>query len=67
MRETCEGHVDLTHLEELLRQTGNETKKIGCFTAASNITGTINCVDDITILLHRYGALALWDYATAGN
>ena len=38
---------------------------IGCFSAASNITGLLN--DDLTItaLLHQYGALAFWDYATA--
>ena len=38
---------------------------IGCFPAASNITGLLN--DDLTItaILHQNGALAFWDYATA--
>lgn len=38
---------------------------IGCFCAASNITGVIS--DDVasTVLLHQYGALALWDYTIA--
>jgi selenocysteine lyase/cysteine desulfurase len=38
---------------------------IGSFPAASNITGLLN--DDLTItaLLHQYGALSFWDYATA--
>ena len=38
---------------------------IGCFPAASNITGTLN--DDLTItaLLHQHGAFSFWDYATA--
>ena len=39
---------------------------IGSFNAASNVTGILCDVDSITILLHKYGALALWDYATAG-
>lgn len=38
---------------------------IGCFTAASNITGILTDVDAVTICLHKYGALAFWDYATA--
>jgi len=38
---------------------------VGTFTAASNITGICLDVDEITALLHRYGALAFWDYATA--
>ena len=38
---------------------------IGSFSAASNITGILVDVDAITACLHRYGALAFWDYATA--
>ena len=39
--------------------------QIGAFTAASNITGLCVDVDAVTGLLHKYGALAFWDYATA--
>ena len=39
--------------------------QIGSFTAASNITGLCADVDAVTALLHEYGALAFWDYATA--
>lgn len=39
---------------------------IGCFAAASNVTGVLADTDSITILLHRYGAIVFWDYATAG-
>lgn len=39
---------------------------IGCFTAASNITGILNDDVEITAMLHRHGALAFWDYASAG-
>jgi len=40
---------------------------VGCFSAASNITGIL--ADDIatTLILHQYDALAFWDYASAGN
>lgn len=37
----------------------------GSFTAASNVTGGLEDVDKVTATLHRGGALALWDYATA--
>ena len=30
------------------------------------MTGTLENVDEVTILLHEYGALAFWDYASAG-
>ena len=38
---------------------------IGSFTAASNVSGIIADTDKITNLLHKYGALSFWDYATA--
>jgi selenocysteine lyase/cysteine desulfurase len=38
---------------------------IGCFCAASNVTGILNDDLAITALLHSHGALAFWDYATA--
>lgn len=37
----------------------------GAFSAASNVTGTLEEVDRVTSILHRAGALAFWDYATA--
>ena len=60
--------MDLQHLEETLTQhRGGSGQVIGCFAAASNVTGAM--VDDVTVtqLLHRYSALAFWDYATAGE
>ncbi|VEL23228.1 unnamed protein product [Protopolystoma xenopodis] len=36
-----------------------------CMAAASNITGIMVDVNEISILVHRYGGLIFWDYATA--
>lgn len=36
------------------------------FSAASNVTGIITDDIRISVLLHKYGALAFWDYAAAG-
>ena len=38
---------------------------IGCFCAASNISGVLNDDINITAILHNHGALSFWDYATA--
>jgi selenocysteine lyase/cysteine desulfurase len=37
--------------------------KIGAFSAGSNVTGTLIDVDRIAVMLHKNGALALFDYA----
>ncbi|GAB1609960.1 hypothetical protein Ahia01_001281900 [Argonauta hians] len=74
IRTTSEGCVDIEHLEQKLKEYTTTTttmtdccpQLIGCFSAASNITGILTDVDAISACLHRYGALALWDYATAG-
>ena len=50
----------------LLTHVPTPLPQIGAFTAASNITGLCADVDAVTALLHEYGALAFWDYATAG-
>lgn len=66
--ERKDGLLDLDDLEQQLqRHQGIGRQLVGCFSAASNITGIL--VDDIatTLLLHQYGALAFWDYAAAGN
>ena len=62
------GNADVSDLEEKLQdysKTGRQL--IGAFSAASNITGVLTDTDAISVLLHRYGALAFWDYATAGQ
>ena len=40
---------------------------IGSFSAASNITGILTPVDEVATLLHRYGAYAFFDFASAGR
>ncbi|XP_037506129.1 uncharacterized protein LOC119382491 [Rhipicephalus sanguineus] len=65
--ETLEGTLDVSFLEEKLKENAENRERlmIGCFTAASNITGILLDDIEITALLHRYGALAFWDYASA--
>ncbi len=69
INENSEGTIDLIDLETKLKAYSlseySHRLKIGCFTAASNITGCLTDTNIITILLHKYGALAFWDYATA--
>lgn len=65
--ETREGFLDLNDLDRSLIKMRSEgvTQMIGCFSAASCITGVL--ADDVatTLLLHQYGALSIWDYTTA--
>lgn len=65
VRMTDDGHIDMTYLRRKLNQYVRRPLKIGAFSAASNITGILTDVDAITALLHQFGALAFWDYATA--
>ncbi|HKD96693.1 MAG TPA: aminotransferase class V-fold PLP-dependent enzyme [Micromonosporaceae bacterium] len=60
------GGVDLADLEEQLIRYATRPVKVGSFSAASNVTGILTDTDQVSILLHRYGALACWDYASAG-
>jgi selenocysteine lyase/cysteine desulfurase len=62
---TDEGLIDLAFLENQLKENQPLRPMIGSFSAASNVTGILSTVDDITILLHKYGAYSFWDYAAA--
>jgi selenocysteine lyase/cysteine desulfurase len=66
IREDADGRMDLAHLESELRRHAGRPLKIGSFSAASNVTGIVTDVEQVAILLHRYGALSCWDYAAAG-
>jgi selenocysteine lyase/cysteine desulfurase len=66
--EAANGSIDLDDLEMKLKSYENDKRvKIGTFCATSNITGIIAEIDKITILLHKYGFLAFWDFATAAG
>lgn len=59
-----DGGIDLGHLERLLRSPEYlGRRRIGSFSAASNVTGMLSPVSDIARLLHRHDALACFDYA----
>jgi selenocysteine lyase/cysteine desulfurase len=66
VQEDGNGGFDLDHLSEELERYAARPLKIGSFSAASNVTGILTDVDAVSILLHRHGALAFWDYAAAG-
>lgn len=60
------GRSDLASLEaQLVLQQRLNRRIIGCFSVASNVTGVLEDDLSVTALLHQYGALAFWDYATA--
>ena len=64
VRLDASGNVDLEHLEKLLKDPRYEGRvRIGSFSAASNVTGLKSDVKAIAGLLHKYDALACFDYA----
>ncbi|MCL7971729.1 MAG: aminotransferase class V-fold PLP-dependent enzyme [marine benthic group bacterium] len=65
IHEDLSGGIDLEELETKLREYADRPLKIGSFSAASNVTGITTPVSEVSVLLHRYGALALWDFAAA--
>ncbi len=64
--EKADGRIDGKILEQQLRTHATRPLLIGSFSAASNVTGIVSNTNDITSLLHSYGALAFWDFAAAG-
>ncbi len=63
--EDHDGHVDLAQLEAELERYRDRPQLIGSFSAASNVTGIVTDTVAVSSLLHRYGAIALWDFAAA--
>ena len=63
---TQQGILDRSMLEEKLKHYSRLNKRIICsLNAASNITGILTDVDDISALVHSYSGYIFWDYATA--
>ena len=63
--EDANGHIDLAVLEAELIRHAMRNVKIGSFSAASNVTGILSNTCGVSDLLHRHGALSLWDFAAA--
>lgn len=64
--EDSDGRICLEQLEMALQQYADRPLKIGSFSAASNVTGIGSDTGRIAVLLHKYNALSLWDFAAAG-
>ncbi|XP_078684958.1 uncharacterized protein LOC144918266 [Branchiostoma floridae x Branchiostoma belcheri] len=65
--ETNKGLLDLEDLEAKLKAWQScGCQLIGAFSAASNVTGILTDTVQTSVLLHKYGAIAVWDYASAG-
>ncbi len=60
-----DGRIDEEHLERELEAHRDRPLKIGSFSAASNVTGIVSTTSALSVLLHRHGALAFWDFAAA--
>ena len=60
------GGVDIADLEAKAGRLAGRPLVIGSFSAASNVTGIITDVDRVATTLHRFGALACFDYAAGG-
>lgn len=64
--EDADGHIDQRALAEQLERYADRPLRIGAFSAASNVTGIVSDTHGVSALLHRHGALAVWDFAAAG-
>ena len=63
--EDADGHIDLDELEAQLVRHAGRPLLVGAFSAASNVTGILTDSDRLAALLHRHGALSVWDYSAA--
>lgn len=63
--DAADGRIDLAVLERELERYRDRPLKIGSFSAASNVTGIASDTWAVSVLLHKYGALAFWDFAAA--
>ncbi len=61
-----DGLIDKAVLRDALRDPAfGGRQKIGSFSAASNVTGTISDVRGLASLLHQHGAVAVFDFAAS--
>ncbi len=57
--------VDVGKLEEVLKKYKNRKRKIGSFTACSNVTGIRTPYHQMAKVMHQYGGLAFVDFAAS--
>ena len=63
---TEDGLLDLEDLEKKVSDpTYEKRRKIGSFSAASNVTGLITPVYEVARILHKFDALACFDFAAS--
>lgn len=61
-----DGGISLAHLEKLLQESRYQNRlRVGSFSAASNVSGMRSPVHEIAKLLHRFDALACFDYSAS--
>jgi selenocysteine lyase/cysteine desulfurase len=58
-----EGLLDLEDLERKLSRPEYRERRIGAFSAASNVSGLVTPVYEVARILHRHDALAFFDFA----
>ena len=63
--ETYDGLLCLDDLEVQLQKYKDRPVKIGSFSAGSNVTGILTDVQPIAKLLHKYDAMACFDFAAS--
>jgi selenocysteine lyase/cysteine desulfurase len=59
------GRLSISALEAALVRYSRRKRKIGSFSAASNVTGVLTDTHAVADLLHARGALSFWDFAAA--
>lgn len=64
--EDSSGLPDLAFLEVQLKAHAGAPLMLGSFTSGSNVTGIAPNVHAIARMLHMHGALAVFDFASAG-
>ena len=60
-----QGHINIEHLDQLLKQYKNRELKIGSFTAASNVTGIRTDYHRMAKIMHKHGGYCFVDFAAA--
>lgn len=63
--EHTDGRGDLAALESALLENAGAPLQLGCFSAASNVTGILANVHALAALLRTHGAISAFDYAAA--